>query len=126
MKKILIIEDSIDVSSNIEYMLSKAGYSVFVANDGTRGIAMAKEKVPDLIIMDIMLPDIQGGDAVSMIKKYPPCKDVAVIFLTGLMSGSEGKDESIETINVEGNAYPAFGKPFDFSQLLKQIKKYLN
>jgi len=124
MKKILIIEDSADVSSNIEYMLSKAGYSVFVANDGADGIAQAQENIPDLIIMDIMLPDIQGGDAVNAIKKYPPCKDIPVVFLTGLMSSQEGK-ENIETINVDGKAYPALGKPFDFPQLLNTIKKIL-
>lgn len=125
MKKILVIEDSTDVSSNIEYMLSKSGYTVFVANDGAGGIALAKEKLPDLIIMDIMLPDIQGGEAVNTIKKHPPCKETPVIFLTGLMSSKEGK-EGLETINVDGKAYPALGKPFDFPQLLKTIKRYLN
>ena len=124
MKKVLVIEDSTDVSSNIEYMLSKQGYSVFVANDGTEGIALAIEKLPDLIIMDIMLPDIQGGEAVNMIKRNPACKEIPVIFLTGLMS-SKGEKEDIETINVNGKAYPALGKPFDFPQLLKAIKRYV-
>jgi len=126
MKKILIIEDSLDVASNIEYMLSKAGYQVFVANDGAGGVAMAKEKVPDLILMDLMLPDIQGGEAVKTIKTFPSCKEVPVIFLTGLMSGGQEKNDGVETINVDGKAYPAFGKPFDFSQLLKIIEKQLN
>lgn len=125
MKKILVIEDSIDVSSNIEYMLTKAGYSVFVANDGSKGVAMAKEKLPDLIIMDVMLPDIQGGEAVTMIKTHPSCKNIPVIFLTGLMSSGENK-EGVETINVDGKAYPALGKPFDFPQLLKAIERYQN
>jgi len=125
MKKVLIVDDSVDVSSNIEYMLSKSGYSVFVANDGAKGVALAKEKLPDLIIMDIMLPDIQGGEAVNLIKKYPPCRDVPVIFLTGLMSSGENK-EGVETVNVDGKAFPALGKPFDFPQLLKIIRKYLN
>jgi len=125
MKKILVVEDNADVSSNIEYMLSKAGYSVFVANDGASGIAIAKEKIPDLIIMDLMLPDIQGGDALNAIKKYAPCKDITVIFLTGLISGVDIKDD-ITTINVNGKSYPALGKPFDFFLLLKNIKRYLN
>ena len=107
-------------------MLSKSGYSVFVANNGADGIAMAKVKLPDLIIMDIMLPDIQGGEAVRTIKKYPPCSDIFVIFLTGLMSSNEGIDHDIDTINVDGKVYPVLGKPFDFSKLLNNIKRILN
>ena len=77
MKEILIVEDNADMSSNIEYILSKQGYSVFVANTGAAGIAMAKAKIPDLIIMDIILPDIQGGgrggcdQKISFLPGYP-------------------------------------------------------
>src|ERR1700691_651148 len=115
MKKVLVVEDDADVSSNIKYMLTKTGYTVLVANDGTQGLTMAKDNLPDLIIMDLMLPGMQGGDVVSAIKKHPPCTDIPVILLTGLMSNKEER-EGIETILIDGKQYPAFSKPFDFPQ----------
>jgi len=124
MRKIIIIDDNVDVSANIEYMLSKSGYAALVAHDAAKGIALVQKELPDLIIMDIMLPDMQGGEAVNKIKKFPSCKEIPVIFLTGLMSGTKG-NEGIETINVDGKSYPALGKPFDFPQLLNTIKKSL-
>lgn len=125
MKKVLIVEDNIDLSSSIKFMLSKSGYNVFVANDGAGAVEMALENLPDLIIMDLMLPGQSGEDAVSAIKKHPPCKDVPVIFLTGLISGKEDKDD-IEVIIVDGKKYPALPKPFDFPQLFKTIENILN
>jgi len=124
MKKILIVEDSVDLANNVKYMLSKSGYTVFVANDGAEGVAIAKDKLPDLIIMDLIMPGMQGGDAVSAIKKFPACKDIPVIFLTGLMSSHE-EGEAIETIIVDGKNYPALPKPFDFSLLTKTIESIL-
>ena len=121
MKKILIVEDDADVASNIECVLSKEGYSVFVANNGAAGIAAAKIRTPDLIIMDIMLPDIDGGVAIEKIQEYPPCKNIPVIFLTGLMSS----DEEGDNVNVGGKMYPGIGKPFDFPRLLEKIRKYV-
>ena len=124
MKKILIVEDSIDLANNVKYMLSKSGYTVLVANDGAEGVTIAKEKLPDLIIMDLMLPGMQGGDAVSAIKKFPACRDIPVIFMTGLMSSKE-QGEEIETIIVDGKNYPALPKPFDFPKLIKTIESIL-
>jgi CheY-like chemotaxis protein len=126
MKKILIIEDSADMASNIQYVLSNEGYLVFTANTGVQGIEMAKDMAPDLLLVDIMLPDIQGGDAVHKIKKHPSCGDVPVIFLTGLMSESQEDNQGVETIIVDGQAYPALGKPFDFPRLLKYIREFLD
>jgi len=121
MKKVLIVEDNVDISSNIGYMLSQLGYLAFVAKDGAEGIAMAKEKLPDVIIMDLMLPDMMGGEVVSTIKKHSPCNGVPVIFLTALMSKEDAGE--INTIMVDGKRYPALAKPFDFPQLLKIIEK---
>jgi CheY-like chemotaxis protein len=125
MKKILIVEDNLDLSNSIMFMLSKSGYKALVANDGNKGIEMAKASLPDLIIMDLMLPGISGEDAVSLIKKHPPCKDTPVIFLTALISSKAEKDD-IETIIVDDKKYPALAKPFDFPQLIKTIKNSLN
>ena len=82
---------------------------------------MAKVRTPDLIIMDIMLPDIDGGWAIEKIQEFPDCKDTSVIFLTGLISSGEER----ENVNVGGKMYPGIGKPFDFPRLLEKIKKYL-
>jgi len=121
MKKILIVEDDADLSNSIKYVLTKSGYTVFVAHDGAEGIALAQEKLPDVIIMDYMLPDIPGGDVVSTIKKHSLCKNTSVVFLTGLMSNRDLK-EGIDTLIIDGKSYPVLAKPFDFPQLLKTIE----
>jgi len=121
MKTILIVEDDTDLSSNLKYMLTKFGYNVLIANNGVEGIGMAKEKHPDLIIMDYLLTDVLGGEAVSEIKKHAPCANTSVIFLTGLLK-SKDQNEGVDTMLVGGKDYPVLAKPFHFPQLLKIIQ----
>src|SRR5262245_6665735 len=72
--------------------LTRAGFTVFVATDGTQGIAMATSEQPDLILMDVTLPDIDGGEATRRIKADPATKHIPVIALTAnAMTGDREK-----------------------------------
>jgi CheY-like chemotaxis protein len=80
--KILYVEDNDDNVYMLKNRLTRAGYTVVVATDGGQGVAMAASERPDLILMDITLPDIDGKEATRRIKADPATKAIPVIALT--------------------------------------------
>jgi CheY-like chemotaxis protein len=116
-KKILIVDDEEHVLLVLENRLSKAGYSVIKATNGKDAIALAKEELPELIISDLFMPDIDGADVVGMLEQDPKTKDIPVIFLTALLRKDEEKERKI----VSGRYFLA--KPYDPDQLLKEVAK---
>ena len=90
--KILYVEDNDDNVYMLKNRLSRAGFTVIVATDGTQGIAMASSEQPDLILMDLTLPDIDGEDATRRIKADPATKSIPIIALTAnAMAGDREK-----------------------------------
>ena len=90
-KKILIVEDEPSLLEMYTLKLEKEGYLVVGAVDGLEGVEKAKQEKPDLILMDVMLPKIDGFHAIEEIKKEDPLKNVPVILLTNL-----GQDEDVK------------------------------
>ena len=80
--KILYVEDNDDNVYMLKNRLSRAGFTVVVATDGAQGIAMATSEQPDLILMDLTLPDICGEEATQRIKADPATKHIPVVALT--------------------------------------------
>ena len=80
---ILVVDDETAVTGSIEAVLSKEGYQVHLAHDGTEGVELASQVDPDLIIMDITMPGMDGYEAAERLKRIPALKDVPIIFLTG-------------------------------------------
>jgi two-component system, cell cycle response regulator DivK len=80
--KILYVEDNDDNVYMLKNRLTRAGFTVVVATDGTQGVAMATSERPDLILMDLTLPDIDGKEATRRIKADPATKAIPVIALT--------------------------------------------
>lgn len=124
MKRILIVDDDIELSGLIKAVLVQAGYAVLVSNESRQGISVAKEKKPDLILMDVMLPDLSGADVVDLLKSDPSSRDIPIIFLTGLLSGNDDY-ETEETIKVRGLNYMAIAKPFDMKYLLTKVREVI-
>jgi CheY-like chemotaxis protein len=89
--KILLIEDSKFQRIANERALVAAGYDVIQAGDGEEGLRVAREKIPDLILLDMMLPKLSGLDVLRALKLDPLVKHVPVIVLTGLGQGNEDK-----------------------------------
>ena len=79
---------------------------------------------PDLILMDVMLPGLNGAEAIKEIRKDPVNKNIPVIFLTGLVSGRDG-DLKEAGIHVDGLKYQTLGKPFEIKELLALVKDML-
>lgn len=117
MKKILLVEDETSVASFIKKGLSEEGYEVSIALDGNTGLQMALANSFDLIILDIMLPGINGIEVCRSIRQQN--KSVAILFLTAL-----GTSENV-VIGLGAEADDYLIKPFKFIELLARVKSLL-
>src|SRR5437763_16568337 len=114
--KILYVEDDDDNVYMLKNRLSRAGFIVVVATDGAQGIAMAASEQPDLILMDLTLPDIRGEEATQRIKADPATKQIPVIALTAnAMAGDREKALAAGCDDFDT-------KPVEMSRLLKKIE----
>ena len=123
-RKILVVDDDEEILQLMEKKLVAQGYQVIRAQLGMEAVEKARSQSPDLILMDIVLPDIDGSEAVKLIQQDPITKNIPVIFVSGILTkGEEGK--SFLDIKVAGQQYQAFAKPFIFQSLLNEIQEAL-
>lgn len=122
-KIILIVDDEDDILALLEKKLVERGFKVTTANRGRDAIQKAKNFLPNLILMDIVLPDIGGPEAIKMIKEDPATRHIPVIFLSGIVSKEE--EDTKMGVQVDGVRYNALAKPFFFQDLYAEIEKAL-
>ena len=116
---ILIVEDEADIRQNLVFSLSRDGFKVLEAADGELALKLAKEKKPDLILMDLMLPSMDGLTACKMLQKDPSTADIPVIMLTA-------KGEEVDRIvGLELGAADYIVKPFSLREVSLRIKGVL-
>ena len=119
-KKILVVDDDELTVHLLTSRLQDAGYAVVSAGTGEEGLKLVMTEKPDVVIMDIMLPDQQGADVVKSFTQFEEIpNDIIVVFLSGIISQS---DEDGGKIKIGDKTYPAIAKPIDFGQLLTLIK----
>lgn len=116
---ILVVDDERDLLDLIEYNLKKEGFKVLKAENGEEGISKAKEHKPDLILLDIMMPKMDGLEAVEIMRKDEDLKKTPIIFLT---ARSDEKTE-IDGLNKGGDDY--ITKPISTTKLVSRIKAVL-
>ncbi len=120
MSKILIVDDSATVREMVSEILKKGGLNVIEAINGTEAQEKMQEQVPDLVVTDIVMPEMNGYELCRWIKNHPKFKDIPVIMCT-----SKGEDfDRYWGIKQGADAYIA--KPFRPVELLKTIKQLLN
>ncbi len=117
--KILIVDDEPDILELIEYNLKKEGYQVFTATNGQEAVNEAKKVLPDLIILDIMMPKMDGIEACRILRSLPEFKNTFMVFLT---ARSEEYSE-IAGFNVGADDYIA--KPIKPRSLISRINAIL-
>jgi CheY-like chemotaxis protein len=122
-KTILIVDDEPEFLKMVKMRLDANGYTVLTASDGQTGVAKAKQLVPDLILIDIMMPNMSGGDVVHLLKADLKTANIPVIFITAVLGRVE--EEQNQQINVNNKFYPAISKPFDPEKFLKKIQEAL-
>ena len=115
-KNILIVDDYPEFSHILEGRLNAEGFKATVANDGAAGIEKAKSLKPDLIILDIMMPDVGGTEVRVELMKDPATKDIPIIFLTGLRAPQSKR-------KIHNTPIKVIGKSNDFKELLEAIQE---
>lgn len=115
MKKVLIVEDSkVDVQ-HLTSILSRNGYSVIEASDGLEGVEIASQENPDVVLMDIVMPGINGFQATRQLNKNPDTNDIPVVMIS-----TKSQDSDKEWSKVQG-AKGFLVKPIAEKQLLETI-----
>ena len=117
--KILLVDDEPDILEIISYSLESAGYKIYKANNGLEAIKIAKKIIPDLIIMDLMMPHMNGIDACDAIRKSDNLNDVIITFLS-----ARGEDFS-KIAGFEAGADDYITKPIKPKVLLSKVKALL-
>jgi two-component system phosphate regulon response regulator PhoB len=119
MPRILIVEDEPDITEVLSYNLRQAGFEVSTAGEGEEGLRLAGEKTPDLIVLDLMLPGMDGLELCRLLKQRDPLRRVPVVMLTA-------KAEEVDRIvGLELGADDYVTKPFSPRELVLRIKAIL-
>ena len=119
MAKILIAEDERDIRDLITFTLGFAGYVAVAASNGEEAVNLARQEMPDLILMDVRMPRMTGYEACAILKADPNMKDIPVIFLS-----AKGQDSEIQT-GLRAGAADYLLKPFAPDQLTARIQAVL-
>jgi CheY-like chemotaxis protein len=118
-KEILVVDDDIIAQNMLRTTLSGAGYSVVTASNGMEGIKLATERLPNLIVLDIMMPDIDGGEVAEILRKDPKTVNIPIIFLSSLVSEEEEKTGGKKGI------VSFLSKPYNREKLLNEVRRCL-
>jgi CheY-like chemotaxis protein len=118
-KEILIVDDDIIAQNMLKATLANAGYSVLIASNGEEALEKAKKYHPSVIILDIMMPGIDGGEVANLLRNDPQTEKIPIIFLSTLISESE------ERAGTRSGSTSFFSKPFSRDKLLNEIGRYL-
>ena len=119
MAKLLLIDDEVQLLEMLQIRLEANGYEIVTANDGVEGIEKVKSENPDLIILDIMMPKMDGYEACKILKSDPQYRKIPIIFLS-----ARAQEDNMK-IGKEGGAEAFVKKPFETSDLLTKIKELL-
>ncbi|AEH01137.1 response regulator transcription factor [Lacinutrix sp. 5H-3-7-4] len=117
--KILLVDDEPDILEIVGYNLSKEGYQVSTASNGVEGVKKAKKEKPHLIILDVMMPEMDGIEACEQIRKVPELKNTIITFLT-----ARGEDYS-QVAGFDAGADDYITKPIKPKLLLSKVKALL-
>ena len=117
--KILVIDDDIAINELIKVNLELNGYKVIQANDGTIGFALAKQELPELVVLDVMMPEVDGYTVAQRIRQCDEIADTPIIMLTALSE----LDNKAEGYNIGIDDY--LTKPFEIDELIMRVRALL-
>ena len=118
--KILVVDDDPYILLSLEFLMKKAGYDVLIARNGNETLEILKKNVPDIVLLDIMMPDIDGYEICKIIKSNPILKKAKIIFLS-----AKTKQSDIQK-GYEVGADLFITKPFSTRILKLEVEKLLN
>ncbi|MBF0504306.1 MAG: response regulator transcription factor [Candidatus Omnitrophica bacterium] len=118
-KKILVVDDDADMVFILKSTLEKSGYEVFTASDGEQGLKLIKTNVPDLMIVDLTMPVMNGWSFNMRVRGDERYKKTPIIILSGLLEREASSDKMEDGITY-------VPKPFDIFALMDRVKELLN
>ncbi|MBZ0165468.1 MAG: response regulator [Candidatus Omnitrophica bacterium] len=121
LRTILIVDDDLELAEAIGAVLTYNGYQIILAHNGRDGMGLAREHHPDLILLDIMMPDMDGSEMMIRLRANPDLQRIPVICLTGLISQKDDSNGMGEII-IGGETYSSIAKPFDNDKLVAAVK----
>ncbi|MGZ8518332.1 MAG: response regulator, partial [Chitinophagaceae bacterium] len=116
MKSVLVIDDNTDIRENTAEILDMAGYKTFTAENGKKGVELAIKEKPDLIVCDIMMPELDGYGVLHLLRKNPETQSIPFIFLTAKTERTDLRK------GMEMGADDYITKPFEDIELLNAIE----
>lgn len=119
MKKILIVDDEQDIVESLKFVLEGCNYNCYCAYNGEDGLKLAREIVPDLIILDVMMPRINGYKISRLLKFDKKYQNIPILMITAR------SQEEDKLIGEETGADEYITKPFDLDEVLSIVNKYL-
>ena len=117
-KKILVVDDEEEALLHLTHILQRANYEVFSATRGSEALNSARLNLPDLVILDVVLPDMEGGDVASTLAQGAATQDIPIIFLSGVIME---KGESI--LGQKTGKHYIMAKPTTPDEILVMVKK---
>lgn len=125
MPKILIIDDDADIVEAMRLVLEKSGYQVIIAVDGNEGLGKARAEKPDAIILDVMMPGLDGFEVARELKGDSQTRDIAILMLTAIKdkTGFDFQKESSDPGWLPVDDY--CNKPLDYEILLEKIAHFV-
>ena len=119
MKKILIVDDEPNIVMSLEYTFKKKNYDVFIARDGGEALQIAEDNIPDVVLLDIMMPNVDGYETLKQIKHNDKLQYTKVVFLS-----AKNKAADIEK-GLQMGADKYLTKPFSLKKLVTEISELL-
>ncbi len=119
-KKILIVDDEVDLVETVRFPLEMEGFNVLVSYNGEDALSQARKEKPDLIILDLMLPKLDGYKVCRLLKFDERYKHIPILMLT---AKTQEKDK---ILGKETGADEYITKPFEMDYLMEKVKAYLN
>jgi two-component system alkaline phosphatase synthesis response regulator PhoP len=117
--RILIVDDEHDFIELLQYKLAGHGYELIIANDGVHALNQARTQKPNLILLDILLPDLDGLSVCEILRRQPATKKIPIIFMSALTG-----DITKRTATMQAEDF--FTKPLDLNRLEKRIGELLH
>lgn len=112
MRKILVVDDELAIRAMLEDLLSDEGYSVVVANNGARALEVLNHERPDLVIMDVMMPELDGREVLRKMRRDTTLRRIPVILMSAATAANPADDHTSLFL----------AKPFDLHELLRCVE----
>lgn len=119
-RTILVIDDDAMNREVMEAFLTAESYQVLLAHNGTEGLQLAKQHRPDLILLDVRMPDLSGYEVCTTLKKQPPTQSIPVMLVTGFDAPEDRR------LGAQAGADDFLTRPFSGEQLLQRVANLLN